>query len=87
MAFTVLRFIFIDFDDSWEHVLGTRGDYHSLKDPAKITLVADSASGDKQTYFFSLKKDSWVRMHDYNVVHIPARCVKKEKGDATTCKG
>jgi hypothetical protein len=87
MAYTVLRFIFIDFDDNWDYVLGTRGDYVSTKDQAKIILVADSASGVKETYFFSLKKESWVRMHDYNVVHIPARCVKKEKGDITTCRG
>lgn len=86
MAFTVLRYVFIDFDDNWDYVLGTRGDYVSTQDGAKMIVVADSASGTKETYFFTLKKDSWVRMHDYNVTHIPARCVKKEKGDVTTCK-
>ena len=83
MAHTVLQFTFIEFDKNWTRA-GTV--QYIAADKAQLIVVAEGATGVKETYWFQVAKDEVVLVSwDTNLVYIPAKCVRKEPGDKTVC--
>jgi hypothetical protein len=83
MARTVMQFTFIEFDDNWTW---PASNLFSAPVDAKVIVVAEGAAAVKETYWFEVPKGENVLVSwDANIVHIPARCQRKERGDQTTC--
>jgi hypothetical protein len=86
MEFTVLEFKFIEFAKNWNYVVFDNMGYEAQDDPSLLLVVAEDFTGAKTTYWFKLPKASIVQVSkQHNLVYIPGRCYKKEKGDATQC--
>ena len=83
MAHTVLEFTHLDFDDHWSRAGAVL--YTSMAD-ATLTVVTESHTGVKATYFFKvpIREVVYVSVQE-NLVYIPARCAKKTEGDVTKC--
>ena len=80
---TVMTFVFIEFDQNWQR--GGTVQYIAITN-ANLIVVAEDATGMKTTYWFKVNKNEIVYVsYEENFVFIPARCVRKGRGDATTC--
>ena len=83
MAHTVMEFTFIEFDKNWVRA-GTV--QYTATAKARLIVVAEDALGAKTTYWFQVNAKevvlvSWTE----NLVYIPAKCLKRAKGDNTRC--
>ncbi len=80
---TVLTFVFIEFDKNWNRA-GTV--QYIAQTDAQLIVVAETATGVKTTYWFTVSKNDIVLVSfNTNVAYIPARCSKRARGDRTTC--
>jgi hypothetical protein len=83
MAHTVLQFTLAEFDKNWTRA-GTV--QYTATAKALLLVVAEGATGIKQTYTFQITKGEIVLVSwDTNLIYIPAMCAKKESGDTTKC--
>ena len=81
MPHTVLQFVLIEFDKNWTRA-GTV--LYTAIDKAQLVVVAEGATGVKETYLFEVARGEVVLVSwDTNLVYITAKCVKKEPGDNT----
>ena len=85
---TVLEFTFIEFDTNWKRDPTPVGMSYTAIEPATLKVVAEDRNAVKQTYLFSVQPKEIVGVSfAENLVFIPARCTKREKGDTTKCIG
>jgi hypothetical protein len=90
MAFQVLKFVQLDFDEPWKRTVLSTGYanvlYSAQRPGAKLAVVTESETGVFETVLFVLKAKDEVYVVD-QVVHIPAKCVRRERGNAIQCQG
>ncbi|RYF30447.1 MAG: hypothetical protein EOO23_05130 [Comamonadaceae bacterium] len=90
MAFQVLKFVQLDFDEPWTRTVLATGYasvlYSAQRSGAKLAVVTESATGVFETILFVLKVRDEVYVID-QVVHIPAKCVRRERGNTILCQG
>jgi hypothetical protein len=89
--FTVIVFKHIQFDASWtkpEFWIDDNFPYTATADGATLIVVEEGTTGGMTTYWFRLQKGQVIQVsRGMNLVFIPAICIKKGTGDATSCKG
>jgi hypothetical protein len=87
-GFQAIKFVMLDFDESWERTMLVTNyaniRYTANKKGAKLGVVFEGATGTVSTYRYQLGSGEEVFVVD-QVVHIPARCQKKEPGNTVTC--
>lgn len=84
---TVLEFTLIDFDRNWR-VGGFLGGFFEYRatDKATLIVVSEGPTAVKTTNWFTVEKDESVLVgHNANIVHVPAKCHRREPGDKTEC--
>jgi len=86
MAHTVIQFVYIKFDDSWERD-APEVTYVARREGARLAVLRESPAGTLDTYFF-LMREPGARVlvsYEHNLVFIPADCERRIPGDATEC--
>jgi hypothetical protein len=93
---TVLTYVKLDFVGDWEY----HGDTYSFRPVARraeLLVVTEAPAGNLITHWFVVRRrpdpsgggfiptDGVVAPAMENIVYIPERCVKREKGDLTRC--
>ena len=93
---TVLTYVKLDFQGSWEYN-GSDYGYRPAKREAKLLVVTEAPTGQLITHFFRVRRrpdppsgghiptDGVLVPQRENIVYIPERCVLVEKGDRTKC--
>lgn len=73
---TVMQFTYVEFDENWSRQSADNYKY-ALTDGASLVVVSESSSGEKMTYWYSVKKDEHVWIGgvngDENLIYIPSR--------------
>ena len=83
---TVLEFTFIEFDENWKREAWAPGAvYVPIAREGTLWVVTEDRLGNKTTYIFKVQKEMVGVSYSENLVFIPAKCVKREKGDITRC--
>jgi hypothetical protein len=86
MAHTVIRFVYVKFDDNWQRD-APDVTYVAMKEGARLAVIREGASGVLETYFFVMRGpgERVLVSYDHNLVFVPADCEKRVPGDATEC--
>ena len=89
MAFQVHHFSTLDFDDSWKQKPTAAPccgfQYTATTEGARMAVVMELPTGQDMTINYVLPKNAAVFVLD-QVVHIPARCTKRDRGNTVKCK-
>ncbi len=89
-GFQAIKFVLVDFDENWDRTMLVTGyaniQYTALKKGGKLAVVFESATGSMTTYRFQLAAKEVVFVVD-QVVHVPSRCVRQERGNTVKCRG
>jgi hypothetical protein len=89
-GFHAVKFIMVDFDGSWDrHTMvysfpNIR--YTATGGGGKLAVAVEGPTGTLSTYRYSLVAGEEVLVID-QVIHIPARCVDRDKGNTIKCGG
>lgn len=84
---TVLVFVKLQFLQQWSRFNGAEGITYTVASKAgELLVVTEDENAAKTTYWFILNEGHEVWVID-DVAHIPALCVKSEKGDEAKCRG
>lgn len=85
---SVIIFKHMQFIGPWKRTFPVSGmSYEALK-PAQLIVVEENFSGNDVTYWFKLKATDEVFVsYSDSQVHIPALCVRSERGDQIKCRG
>ena len=93
---TVLTYVKLDFVGDWEY----HGDTYSFRPVARraeLLVVTEAPTGNLVTHWFVVRRrpdpgggglistDGVIVPAGENIVYIPERCLKREKGDLTRC--
>lgn len=93
---TVLTYAKLDFVGDWEY----HGDTYSFRPVARraeLLVVTEAPTGNLVTHWFIVRRrpdpggggvittDAVIVPAGENIVYIPERCLKREKGDSTKC--
>ena len=93
---TVLTYVKLDFCGEWEYS-GVEYAFRPVNDRAELLVVTEAPTGQLITHYFVVRRrpdpsptsfipsDGVVVPMRENIVYIPERCVKVEKGDLTKC--
>jgi hypothetical protein len=86
MAHTVIRFIYVKFDDSWQRD-APDVTYVAAREGARLAVIREAPTGALDTYFFVMREPGArvLVSYDHNLVFVPADCEKRVQGDATEC--
>lgn len=94
---TVLTYVKLDFQGPWEYYFDTYS-FRPVDKRAKLLVVTEAPTGDLVTHWFVVRRrpspnsgvfttDHVIVPREENIVYIPERCVRREKGDHTKCEG
>jgi hypothetical protein len=84
--YTVVNFFVVQFDLHWDLNAGAEGQLiYTATENAEIVLVHESPAGIQNTYWFVVGKGLEVWISNNNIASIPAKCVRSQAGDGTTC--
>ena len=93
---TVLTYVKLEFRDEWDYRYGEYS-FRPVADKAELRVVTEAPTGDLITHIFIVRRrpdpggggiqttDHVIVPSGENIVYIPERCVKREKGDLTEC--
>jgi hypothetical protein len=86
MAHSVIRFVYIKFDDHWQRD-SPNVTYVSTREGARLAVIREGATGVLETYFFVMRPpgERVLVSYEHNLVFVPADCVRRIPGDATEC--
>ncbi len=86
MAHTVIRFVYVKFDDSWQRD-APDVTYVAAREGARLAVIREAPTGVLDTYFFVMREPGArvLVSYDHNLVFVPADCEKRVQGDATEC--
>ena len=89
-GFQVIKFVMIDFDESWDqNMLVTNyasTQYTAGKKGGKLSVLFEGASGTMRTYHYQIAPGEVVFVVD-QVIHIPSHCLKEEPSNTIRCGG
>ena len=89
-GFQVLKFIMADFDANWDRTEMTTGysnvEYKSKEKGGALAVLVEGATGLLRTYRYKIPPGEKVFVLD-QMIHIPERCAKEEKGNTIKCGG
>lgn len=89
-GFQAIKFVVVDFDENWDRTMLVTGyaniRYTALKKGAKLSVVFEGATGIMTTYNFALQPTEEVYVVD-QVVHVPSRCLTRDKDNTVKCRG
>ena len=93
---TILTYVKLDFRGDWEYFFGDYS-FRPVGKTAELLVVTEAPTGTLVTHFFRVRRrpapgpssvletDHVIAPNQTNIVYIPERCIKRVKGDATTC--
>ena len=87
-GYQVLKFVMVDFDRLWKRNLLADAvvEYKPLRPGARLSVVFEGQTGIMTTYHYKISDVEagpvWIVDQ---VIHIPDRCVKQEKGNTIKC--
>jgi hypothetical protein len=86
MAHTVIRFVYVKFDDNWQRD-APNVTYVATRQGARLAVIREGATGVLETYFFIMRNpgERVLVSYDHNLVFVPADCLSRVPGDATEC--
>ena len=86
--YQVIKFVMLDFDENWDRTMLVTGyaniRYTAIRRGGQLAVVFEGATGTMVTYFYKIAAGDEVFVVD-QVIHIPARCRKHERGNAIRC--
>jgi hypothetical protein len=82
-----MQFTYIEFDDNWSRQ--SADNYKcAVSDGASLLVVAESSTGTKIIYWYTVKNDEHVWIGgangNANLACIPSKCVRAKRGDFAT---
>jgi len=95
-ARTVLTYVKLEFVGEWEYHFDTYS-FRPVLRTGELLVVTEAPTGELVTHWFVVRRrpappgggvfptDNVIVPREENIVYIPERCVKREKGDHTTC--
>ena len=89
-GFQVLKFVMVDFQGGWDrHMMVTSYAnirYTATRSGRKLAVVVEGPTGTLSTYRYQLAAGEEVWVLD-QVIHIPARCRRQDRGNTIKCAG
>jgi hypothetical protein len=92
---TVLKYVKLEFRGEWEYH-GDEFSFCPVKKAEELLVVVEAPVGSLETIWFLVQRrpdppggflttDAVLVPKEQNIVYIPERCVRREKGDHTEC--
>jgi hypothetical protein len=89
-GFQAIKFVMVDFDEGWDRTMLVTGyaniQYTAAKKGGRLAVVFEGSTGTMETYRYQLGPGEEVFVVD-QLIHLPARCQKREPGNTIKCVG
>lgn len=86
--YQAIKFVMVDFDNAWDRLMLVTAyaniRYTAIRNGAQLAVVFEGATGTMQTYRYKVPRGAEVFVVD-QVIHVPARCRKQERGNTVKC--
>ena len=86
MPHTVIKFAYIQFDESWQRD-APDVTYVATQPEARLAVVRESPVVGEETYYFVMRErgDRVLVSYEHNLVFVPADCQKRNQSNTTEC--
>ena len=78
-----MKFIYAHFNINWNRSISSeKVIYKPTVDEAKVLVVREGMTGNKETFIFKVKRNQevWVSLHE-NLIYLPSAPHSKQDGD------